>query len=258
MIKYNIGLVNIGENLPVNLDSLVKKLNKLQNIFIFNNAFSISVDKIGKPDREQWYDYRKLILSISNESRSDNFDYLIGLTRFPITDIKEFEELQEVDYFSQSDYKKHCIISISPSVKKYLSKDKDWYQYVAYTLMCELLIVMCKKDLSHPEQKLCLFDECDNRIEIQACMDKGIICDQDKYIIRSIVDPQIVPEVEKILNWCRIKRWRTALKNTIVHPLVTLYIGAALGSLNYFFILSCIPIILLSMVSFRYFSKLKK
>lgn len=227
---FSVGLVNLGDDLPIDLRKLSIILNKHQNAFVFKFVRTISTEKIGDPAKEKWYDNNYLLTVLANEDFQNKYNYIVGITKCSITDMSEVD-LESKDYFSKSDLNKNSIVSISPQILLYKDPNKDIYQYVAFLAVAELLNNLKKCDICHSAAKSCLFDECEDRMNIRACMEKGEICSKCLSSLEVAIDPDIIIEVEKVLRWCKKVRWLVAAKAAFKHPIFTLFSGMVVGSL---------------------------
>jgi len=52
MYRNRVALVDLGENLPISLETLTRKLNSRQKSFFFEPVEAVTSSKIGEPDDE--------------------------------------------------------------------------------------------------------------------------------------------------------------------------------------------------------------
>src|SRR5262249_2666059 len=156
--------VDLGERLSIDLKVLTQKLNKLQNCFVFESVEAVTAAKIGEPDiNYEWHSFQKLFDILKQHAKFTSSDYIIGVTRFKVTDPAYPSTKTTDSYFSLSDLEKASVVSLSKEMLQFNSISKNQYQYTAYLIMCELLINITKQDLAHSRISYCLFDECADR-----------------------------------------------------------------------------------------------
>jgi hypothetical protein len=231
MSAYEVGLVDIGEDLPFNVQRLATKLNSLQLAFHFQEAGVITAQVQGDPDiEEEWYDTTRLLELISAKADSNQLDFIIGLTRSKITNKLELSTKPDKDYFSMSDFKKLSVISVNGKVLKYNPKHKSIEAYVAHLIIGELLINLSRENLSHLGEVLCVLNECEDRDTLSDCIKAGRICTACVAKLKEKnVGDSVIASAKKVLSWSTRNTWGYSVKNILLHPVPSLAFGVGLG-----------------------------
>lgn len=230
MKKHVVGLVDLGERLPLNLVSLAKKLNSLQTSFEFDDAGVITSDALGDPDVEgKWYDIPRLAVLVRRLG-TPRYDYVVGFTNCRITHTEELPPSPERDYFSRSDFKKVAIISVSKSLLKHHSAGKTIIQFAGFLLIAEVAIMTAKRNLTHLGNIHCVFNECEDRDLLSGCIESGEICANCVTEIKKAnVPDSTLASVRNILRWCSRNSWQHAFTRTMQHPVTGLALGVGIG-----------------------------
>ena len=231
MNGYTVALVDVGENLPLDIHRLVKRLNSLQKSFHFVQRGVITASVLGQPDIEdEWYDVAKVLQIIAAKTDTNGFDLVIGITKVKISNQADVGAKPEKNYFSLSDLQRISIISAHPKVLKYHSEKKGIDRYISFLAICELLINLSHANLSHFGEEPCLFNECEDRATLCDCISKGHICaDCITQLKKANVSNSILQDAKKVLHWCRRNSWGYAARNTLSHPVPSLGFGTGLG-----------------------------
>lgn len=261
MNKITVGLIDIGEWLPLNVVNLAKTLNRLQTSYQFDNAGVITSDAIGEPDVEgKWYDIPRLA-DLAKERRSGNYNFVVGITDCRITHTSEGPPSSDRDYFSRSDFKEVAIISVNKSLLKYNPMGKTIRQFAAFLLIQEVAIMTAKKNLTHYGNVHCAFNECEDRDLLPGCIESGEICASCVAAIKKANIPDsTLTSLQSILEWCSRNSWRHAFGRTIQNPVTTLVLGGGIGWFAALFVgkehyLIMIAIVLLPIIVTLYLAK---
>jgi hypothetical protein len=230
MKKHTVGLVDLGERLPLSLKALAKKLNSLQVSFEFDDAGVITSDALGDPDVEgKWYDIPRLFVLVGRLAPS-RYDYVVGVTNCRITHLEEQPPSTDLDYFSRSDFKKVAIISVNKSLLKYHSAGKTTVQFAGFLLMAEVAIMSAKKNLTHYGNPHCVFNECEDKELLSDCIESGEICATCvNEIKKANIPDSTLATFRKVMRWCGTNSWRLAFARTIQHPVTGLALGVGIG-----------------------------
>lgn len=224
-----VAIFDLGEKANLNLDYLSKKLNSLQKYFLFYVEDSITNQALGEPDIDDViYSHHKLF-SFMKGHNNIRADFIVAITYNKITHSEESVNKSLKEYFSISDFDRYSVISVNPKVISFNPTSKNYYQYVAFLIVCELLLNLLKKNIAHTKVNFCLFDDCDDREEFGHIINKGIICDSCKAELASVLSEKSRKDVENILKWCSKNSFTFAFENAIQKPLSTLFLGLALG-----------------------------
>jgi len=233
--SVRVALLDLGERLQVSLDLLARKLNSLQSSFVFTIVTPITLAKIGNPniledDRNAWYEFDQLFDLLCSHDCSSQYSYIIGITHLNVTERADSGDKGCGDYFSLSDMERVAIVSVNPNILRHNSPSKSPYQYLAYLIACELLIMRCKTDLIHTKNNFCLFDDCVDRALFRRCIELGEICEECRSELKKHnVSNQVIKDVLAVLKWCRIDSIKYSITNTILHPITLLSVGTGLG-----------------------------
>lgn len=222
-----VALFDLGEKLRIKLPVLGSKLNRLQDSFEFSVIEPITLQRLGAPDDDPYYDVKRLHEEIERHFQRPKYDFLIGVTHLKMTVLEENVKAAERAYFSLSNLKGVGVISTHGDILDFKPLLKNEYQYVAYLVMCEVLINLAGEDLCHPDYLDCLFDDCEDRKALRDCIEKGKICDvlcRPKLKKNSVSD-QVIHDVQTVLNWCK----KNSLAITIRHFLNNTWVVALLG-----------------------------
>jgi hypothetical protein len=230
MKKHRVGLIDLGERLPLKVMGLAKKLNSLQRTFEFEQAGVLTSATLGDPEVEaKWYDIPRLFALVRTLATS-RYDYVVGITNCRITHTEDQLPSPERDYFSRSDYEKVAIISVSKSLLKYHSAGKSISQFAGFLLISEIAIMAAKKNLTHYGNIHCVFNECEDRELLSGCIESGEICDNCVTEIKKANIPDgTLASVRKILRWCGKNSWRHAFTHAMQHPMTGLALGVGIG-----------------------------
>ena len=221
-------LVDIGERLPIRLPILTRRLNRLQKSYEFTVAEPITLEKLGPPGDNAYYSTKRLHDEVAQHPQRSTVDFLIGITNLKMTDPDEPINSAERAYFSSSNLDGIGVVSTHGDVLSFKPLLKDDYQYVAYLIMCEVLVNQTRTRLYHPEPDACLFHDCEDRSELRDCMDAGQISDKCRSILKEKgVSNFAIADVQNVLNWCK----RNTLPITIRHFLNNPWVVALLVSL---------------------------
>lgn len=230
MELYKVALMDVGEMASVDLNTLSWKLNALQRSFQFSTVSPIPSEALGDPDVQgQWYNIRRLFDHINAHPRSSDYDFLVGITAFKMTDRRDPRAKTEKDYFSFSDLQKASVVSVNPSVLIHKSESKSIYQYISFLMMGELLCNITKKYLLHDTIHGCLFDECEDRSSLIQGIEAARICEDRIAAIKTVgVAQLVIDDVHTVLNWCSRNTWHFAIGSAAKNPFV--YFSIALGA----------------------------
>lgn len=237
-----VALVDVGENLPVRLNSLADSLNQMQSAYFFTVITPIPCDVLGQPNLHfQWYFIEKLVPVLANHHKRSDFDIMVGVTHVRITrEVQDDGDIYNKDYFSDSDIsEKISLVSVNRNVLAFNSETKDTHQYLAFCMLSEILIQRTgNKELYHSVSKLCLFDECADRSAFASSIERSHLCAGCLANLKQggISDTEI-NDIGKILTWCRkITGSHSAIAKTFKNPITSLVIGALVGWLSKNFI----------------------
>jgi hypothetical protein len=229
---HRVALLDAGERLRVKLPLLVRKLNSLQHSFLFEAADSMTLETLGEPDVEyEFYSVQSFYTKLKARRDYRKFDYMIAITDLKITDPQEVQ-LRDKRYFSTGDKHKLAVVSANRSVLEFASPLKDEYQYVAYLVMCELLlnIVGTHDELLHAAPRRCLFDECNDLTSLKECIEDGSICPHCFVKLKdNNISDRILEDVNTVLIWCKKNRIIISLRHTASDPWFILIVGAAVA-----------------------------
>ncbi len=235
MKAKTVALADVGEMLTINLSRLAHRLNSLQRSFQFDVVDPMPSASIGAPDvRDQWYEIAPVLRRIRSYPRFRDYDFLIGITQFKITNTTDRLAKNDRDYFSMSDMEKASVISVNQAVLIHKSPTKSAYQYIAFLAMCELLTNLTKTYLAHPMIHGCLFDECEDRSALIIGLEAARICPLCIHTIQAAgASQQVVRDVTTVLTWCSENTWRFAISASARSPFLALSIavGGAILSL---------------------------
>lgn len=233
--SVRVALLDLGERLQVSLDLLARKLNSLQSSFVFTTVTPITLAKIGDPsiiedDRNAWYEFDRLFDLLRSHDCSSQYSYIIGITHLNVTERTDNGDKGCGDYFSLSDKERVAVLSINLNILRHNSPSKSPYQYLAYLIGCELLIMRSGKDLIHIKNNFCLFDDCVDRALFRRCIELGEICDEcSSELKKHNVSNKVIKDVLAVLKWCRIDSVKYSITNAILHPITLLSVGTGLG-----------------------------
>lgn len=227
----SIGLCDIGEQLPLSLLKLCRTLNRQQNEFRFRVVGCITPEVLGRPDvRDIAYSATRLHELLRNSGVADKCDYLVGVTHVQLAAKPPGSRKFDIPYFSLSDFSHVAVISVHDSVAQCRGPTVNLYQYVAHLLVCELLILIAQVDLSHTEQRRCLFDDCVNLSDLRYCIDSASICTASITDLkkRNVSDARI-HAAQMVLRWCSRNLLPFVVRFGVTHPVSTFCMGSALG-----------------------------
>ncbi len=256
-----VGLVDLGERLPVNLADLAKKLNRLQTSFEFDDAGAITSDALGDPEVEgKWYDIPRLF-DLVRKLKTSRYDYVVGITDCRITHTGESPPSPDRDYFSLSDFENVAIISVNKSRLKYNSPGKTVLQFVGFLLTTEVAIMAARTNLTHYGNIHCVFNECEDTDLLPGCIESSEICMSCVAKIKKANIPDaILQSLQKILRWCSRNSWQHAFTRTMQHPITGIAVGVGVGWFTSIFVgkgsyLFMLAIMLLPVCVVLYLSK---
>jgi|GEM_PF-5598614 len=261
----DVALVDLGEVLEINLNTLAKKLNSLQKTFIFKIIDPVTCESVGDPNiDDEWYDSKALFEVLQKCSDFPEYDFVIGLTNFKIAHLDEKGKVDK-DYFSISDLRRFSLVSFNKDVYQFNSKSKSKYQYAAYQVITELIINTIRRNIMHYLANGCLFDDCVDRKTFANNINRSYICSKcHSELKRRNVSDRALNDVQKVLRYCRKNDLKTSLINTAKNPATNLLVGAVIGWVAQVFAndASSSPIIAVALVFFlliiflyvRYFS----
>ncbi len=231
MTTIKVGLVDLGERLPISLRRLESEMNKHLTNFHFQLLEPVTTGRIGNPTiQNEWYDAHVLFQHLQSHRDFSKCDFLIGITHVKMTELPLNKSHERRDYFSLSDFNKLSVISLNHAVYRHNSPSKTTYQYVGYLITGELLINLAKQDLMHSATHYCLFDDCEDRSDFSKGMQKGEICiDCLSKLDKAGVGNDIVNQFKTLLRWCRRTSVCFALGRTILNPLTSLSLGTGTG-----------------------------
>lgn len=251
MKRISVALVALGEQLPIVLETLAKRLNALQGTYLF--TVETSIPSLGDPDEAyQWYHIERLITVVRNHHHANNYDYIMGLTRVRITTEKPDPIDMERDYFCLGDFSKCSVISLNDNLLGHLSPATNHLQYAAFTVASELMCGRARKDMYHETVERCLFDDCPDRKDISHAILNGDICVNCLSALKTAsVGEKEVASVLKILKWCKRRTGAaTLLARVTRHPLTSLTVGTIIGWLSSVYITekNCLDAVLVVLI----------
>jgi len=229
---YSVGLVELGDRLRLNLDRLACDLNKLQCQYRFQVAGSVPrmpLDML----RNRAYNFRTLHSGLRDFGQTPPYDYVVGVTDQRVAGEEDGQTYE--NYYSRSDFEgtwgwKVGVITVHKKVAQHRGPRKTMYQYLGFLLMCEVLILRAKKDLSRPMGDYSLFDETEELEMLSDCIDAAFISDQSKKeLLEAGVRQCDIEAAESVLPWCKRNHWGPCLKYALSHPLLTAGLSAAIG-----------------------------
>jgi hypothetical protein len=111
MNTYTVALVDVGENLPLDIHRLAKRLNLLQRSFHFVQRGVITAAVLGQPDIEdEWYDIPRVLQLIAANTDTSRFNFLVGITKAKISNQADLGAKPDKDYFSLSRLLKNPVL----------------------------------------------------------------------------------------------------------------------------------------------------
>lgn len=234
---YKVGITNVGEGIPINIEKLISTLNSIQRSFHFKIVPPFTMGIVGEPDIERlFYSTKKIFELLRTHRNYDNYDFLVGLTHLKIVEDIPLVGNEKL-YFSLSDNNKLSIISLNEQITKYNPSSKNLYQYTVCLMACELLINLSKTNLMHLSPRYCLFDDCVDRNDFTKCINKGIICEEClAKLKKENVSQEILHDIERMTNWCKRNSIWYSIKKTIMNPIFTLVLGTVTGWLASMFV----------------------
>lgn len=120
MGKTQVGLVDLGERLPIRMRKVERQLNKRLRSFHFQTLSPVTVGKIGQPRIEnEWYDVEQLFECVRSHQSFSDVDLLVGITHAKMTERPPSQLPDRRDYFSLSDYAKVSVISLNDAVRQH-------------------------------------------------------------------------------------------------------------------------------------------
>ena len=165
MNTYTVALVDVGEELPLDIHRLGRRLNSLQRSFRFVQRGVITATVLGQPDIEnEWYDAPTVLQLIAANTDTSRFNFLVGITKAKISNQADLGAKADKDYFSLSDRQRSSIISVHSKVLQYTSEKHGVDRTIAFWATCELLINLSHANLSHFGEEACLFNECEEEL----------------------------------------------------------------------------------------------
>ncbi len=229
-----VALLDLGELLQVNLSRLARKLNSLQSSFTFTTVAPITSAKLGEPSIQEewnaWYEFTPMFDLLRHHDCFTQYSYIIGITHLGVTERLADTGKSGGEYFSLSDIEKVAVISLNANVLKHNSPSKNTYQYLAHIVVCELLIMLCKKDLIHAKNNFCLFDDCVDRALFRQSIELGEICEECRSELKKHnISNKVITDVLAVLQWCKTDPIKYSVVNTIIHPFTLLSIGTGFG-----------------------------
>ena len=247
MKKATVGIVGLGEKLPIDIEKLVALLNRRQKSYEFDFAGVITADVVGDPDiRNNWYDIPRLTKLVTARTAA-HYDYVVGVTKTPITHSEDFPSASsgdipfpppKLDYFSRSDYRRVAIITVQKSLLDAHTGGKPLLQVAAFLTVTEVLIMTAKENLTHYGDPDCAFNDCEDRDLLRGCIESGMICSarcMGKLKSANVPDSTI-ESVKHVLRWCSRPTWGHAVKCTFQNAYVGLAIGTGIGWLSALYI----------------------
>ncbi len=128
--RIMVGLVEVGEPLPLKLEKLARRLNSLQSEFGFQVIDSITNEALGNPDvGDHSYNATSVFSKLSRfAGKSDCL--IIGVTKVRVAAKPAGAKRFETDYFSISDFSQLAIISTHQSVTGFRGSTVNMDQYV--------------------------------------------------------------------------------------------------------------------------------
>jgi hypothetical protein len=226
-MKRRVGLISLGDHLSINVSKLARRLNRVQTYFRFEDAGQVPT--LGSPTvDDKYYDVQLLFETLRQHSAYPAYDFVLGVTREHITEPTEARSLPEKDYFSLSDGRTTSVIT--EAMAEYNSPRKDVYRYAAYLLTVEIATNLAGAHMLHGQSKLCLFDDCCDRLVFRRGIEKSILCDSCRGKLQTQnVEGPAVAAIDKLLRFCRRNSLTIALRDTFRSPAVSLIVGSALG-----------------------------
>ena len=236
-----VALLDLGERLQVNLDWLARKLNSLQSSFTFTTVAPVTSAKIGDPNIQEdwntWYEFEPMFCLLRCHGCFTKYSYIIGITHLAVTERVEDTGKSGGEYFSLSDIEKVAVISLNANVLKHNSPSKSAYQYLAHIMVCELLIMLCKKDLIHAKNNFCLFDDCVDRALFRQSIELGEICEECRSKLKKHnISNKVITDVLAVLKWCKTDLIKYSVRKTLLNPFTLLSIGTGFGWLGSAFV----------------------
>jgi len=228
MIK--VALVLAGDNVPINIPRLGKKLNRIVKNMYFKKEVSIPIHKLGDPEKNGIWYCTDVFYKLLNEEQYTKYDYVVGITNVRITTREEYPEDLEKDYFSDLDYRRTGIITINDEMLRYNSDSKDIYQYIAFGIVEIIIGNMIKQDLHHDRLEYCIYHDCSDRNTFARMIDNSTICTNCLSIIKHIVSIELINDANKLLKWCRCYSGsQSPIKLTLRNPFVSFVCGTSIG-----------------------------
>ena len=226
-----VGMVDLGEDLPIRIPVLCRKLNSLQKSLGFHHAGIITTERLGAPDvGGRYYSARRVFSVLAKCGFPGRSEFAAGLTRHMLMDEPRDGTHQRIECFSMSDFKTLSVIGLGRGMTRHRSPTKTIYQYAAYLTMCELLQNMVGASLSHEMPRFCLFDECEDRPSLGDCMDRHRICSRCvPRLERGNVPKAVLDDVQRVLNWCGGVTILSAARQALQCQGTSIAMGVGLG-----------------------------
>lgn len=230
MTRVRVGLVRLGDKLPFDVRAVAAKLNRLQSTFRFENAGSIDSELLGAPDlRARYFDLSRL-RALLDEAYPSHYSFVIGVTNVRITDMNVESADDEMDYFSQSDFRRVAILTVNSAALRHKPASKTTVQYAAMCIICELTLMTAQTDLMHDAVHECAFNDCEDRNMLAESMSGGRICSACLAQLKAAAVPDnTLDSIRRVLSWCSATSWEFAVLRTLQSPFAGLFLGVGLG-----------------------------
>jgi len=224
-----VGLVEMGERLPVRIDKLARRLNGMQDAWRFQVVGSITPEVLGNPDVGD-HSYNAQNLHAHLHQFTNTADVIVGIAHVRLAAKPAGSKKVESDYFSIGDFAQVSVITLHGSVADYRGPTVTPEQYLAHLLVGEVLMLFAKINLSHTASRHCVFDECQDRSTLRDCIERAWLCEPCVARLKERnIGNAVIEAAGRVLRWAKRNQWGFVLKFTAGHAITSFCVGTALG-----------------------------
>lgn len=224
-----VRLVEVGEGLPVRIDKLARRLNRLQTEWLFQVGGSVTSEALGNPDVGD-HSYNAQNLHSQLRQFAQPGELVVGITHVRVAAKPSGARRFESDYFSIGDFSQVSVITLHRSVAEYRGPTVTLEQYLGHLLVGEILMLSAGVNLSHTASKHCVFDECQDRTTLRDCIDRAWICEDCVAKLKQRnVGTRVIEAAGGVLRWSKRNHLSFVLRFTLSHPITSLCVGTAFG-----------------------------
>lgn len=220
-----IALVDIGGRLPIDLQGVATKLNRLQTGLFLFQVVTPPITNLGTYDLLHYFSDQRLFSFIKGRIEGSDFRFGIGVTH----------ETLDKDRFNRHTEKEGVGVVTVDDAEKYKPLGKSLEKYLCFLILCEAFCVAGGEHFEHDERRFCLFDMCLKKDDLVTCLARPHICpDCEERLENAGFSAQDIERAKQVLTYVGgTSPWDVFKEIVFTNPIVWFLIGGlSLGILS--------------------------